>query len=171
MSNTKISQLSSAAALDGTEEVPIVQSGETVKTTTQDIADLGGGGSLGYSVYKASMSQSGTSNPTVNVFENTIGGASETWTRTATGDYYTDTTVAFDVSKIFLPFNGLPANNTAQYAFFNDEGLPSALLQYRFSDNGGNLRITINFFDGAGNPQDISSGDGTIYLPEIQVYP
>lgn len=49
MSNTKISQLSSAAALDGTEEVPIVQSGETVKTTTQDIADLGGGGS-GYSV-------------------------------------------------------------------------------------------------------------------------
>lgn len=44
MADLKISQLGNAAALDGTEEVEVVQSGVNVKTTTQDIADLGGGG-------------------------------------------------------------------------------------------------------------------------------
>lgn len=37
---SKISELTGAAALAGTEELPIVQSGATVKTTVQDIADL-----------------------------------------------------------------------------------------------------------------------------------
>lgn len=45
MANVKISQLASAAALTGSEEVAIVQSNATVKTTTQDIANLAGGGS------------------------------------------------------------------------------------------------------------------------------
>lgn len=44
MANKKISELSSAGALTGTESVEIVQGGANVKTTTQDIADLGGGG-------------------------------------------------------------------------------------------------------------------------------
>lgn len=44
MANTKISQLASAVALVGTEEVPVVQDGATVKTTVQDIANLAGGG-------------------------------------------------------------------------------------------------------------------------------
>jgi len=44
MADKKISELTGAGTLTGTEEVPIVQSGVTVKTTTQDIADLGGGG-------------------------------------------------------------------------------------------------------------------------------
>ena len=43
MANIKISQLASAAALTGTEEVPVVQSNATVKTTVQDIANLAGG--------------------------------------------------------------------------------------------------------------------------------
>lgn len=43
MADKKISELTGAGALTGTEEVPIVKSGVTVKTTTQDIADLGGG--------------------------------------------------------------------------------------------------------------------------------
>ena len=58
MADAKISALSSAASLDGTEDVPAVQSSATVKTTTQDIANLGsdsglsntytfGGGSTG----------------------------------------------------------------------------------------------------------------------------
>ncbi len=38
--NVKISELPAAAALDGTEEVPVVQSASTVKATSQDIADL-----------------------------------------------------------------------------------------------------------------------------------
>lgn len=40
MADTKISALGAAGALAGTEPVPTVQAGTTVKTTTQDIADL-----------------------------------------------------------------------------------------------------------------------------------
>jgi hypothetical protein len=46
MADSKISDLTSAGALTGTEEVVIVQSSSTVKTTTQDIADLGGGNTI-----------------------------------------------------------------------------------------------------------------------------
>lgn len=46
MADSKISNLTSASTLTGTEEVPIVQGSVTVKATTQDIADLAGGGSL-----------------------------------------------------------------------------------------------------------------------------
>lgn len=45
MSDKKISELSSAATLTGSEPIPTVQSGVTVQTTAQDIADLAGGGS------------------------------------------------------------------------------------------------------------------------------
>lgn len=44
MADLKISELSNAGALDGSESVEVVQGGVNVKTTTQDIADLGGGG-------------------------------------------------------------------------------------------------------------------------------
>jgi hypothetical protein len=43
MANKKISQLTVASALTGTEVLPVVQSGQTVKTTTQEIADLASG--------------------------------------------------------------------------------------------------------------------------------
>lgn len=40
MADTKISDLTAAATLTGTELVPVVQGAATVQTTTQDIADL-----------------------------------------------------------------------------------------------------------------------------------
>jgi hypothetical protein len=40
MAEVKISALDAAAALDGTEKVAVVQAGETVRSTTQAIADL-----------------------------------------------------------------------------------------------------------------------------------
>lgn len=40
----KISELPAASALTGTEQVEVNQAGTSVRTTTQDIADLGGGG-------------------------------------------------------------------------------------------------------------------------------
>ncbi len=43
MADKKITELPLSGALDGTEIVPIVQSGVTSQATTQDIADLGGG--------------------------------------------------------------------------------------------------------------------------------
>lgn len=45
MADLKISQLTAAGALTGVELVEAVQGGLNVKTTTQAIADLGGGGS------------------------------------------------------------------------------------------------------------------------------
>jgi hypothetical protein len=42
MADSKISDLTAASALDGSELVPIVQGGSTVKATAQDIADLAG---------------------------------------------------------------------------------------------------------------------------------
>ena len=44
MANLKISQLSNSSSLDGAEFVPIVQNGQTVKTTVEEIAALSGGG-------------------------------------------------------------------------------------------------------------------------------
>ncbi len=46
MANEKISAMTNAGTLTGAELVPIVQGGANVKTTTQDIANLGGGGVL-----------------------------------------------------------------------------------------------------------------------------
>ncbi len=42
MANVKISELPAAAALTGTEQIPLVQSGGTDRTTAQAIADLAG---------------------------------------------------------------------------------------------------------------------------------
>lgn len=51
MPNLKISELTPAGALSGTELVELVQGGVNVKSTVQDIANLGGGGtSIGGSV-------------------------------------------------------------------------------------------------------------------------
>lgn len=44
MADAKISQLSLETSLTGTEELEIVTGGVNKRTTTQDIADLGGGG-------------------------------------------------------------------------------------------------------------------------------
>ena len=44
MASKTISQLTPASPLVGTEELPLVQAGSTLKTTAQDIANLAGGG-------------------------------------------------------------------------------------------------------------------------------
>ena len=63
MSDKKISQLTAAATLVGTEIIPIVQSGVTVKSTAQDIADLAPAPVAPYKVYTALLTQSGGDDP------------------------------------------------------------------------------------------------------------
>lgn len=46
MANIKISGLPTGAALDGTEVIPLVQGGVTIKATAQEVADLGGDGTV-----------------------------------------------------------------------------------------------------------------------------
>lgn len=77
MANKKISQLTGASTpLTGTEELAIVQGGQTLKATAQDIADLGG---ASYKVYTAKVQMA---NGIATVFENTLG-ATITWTATS----------------------------------------------------------------------------------------
>lgn len=60
MADIKISQLDSGTTLGGTEYVPIVQNGVTVKTTAQAIANLGGGSTP--TLITKSITQNGTYN-------------------------------------------------------------------------------------------------------------
>ena len=50
MALVRFQDLAAAGALTGTEIVPITQAGVDVKTTTQNIADLGTGGSSGLTI-------------------------------------------------------------------------------------------------------------------------
>ncbi len=99
MAKIKISELDAAAALDGTEEIPGVQGGETVKMTAQDIADLGGGGS--YLVYTALLTQSGTDAPVATVLNsadaNYLGDV--VWTYDDVGTYTGTLAGAFTEAK------------------------------------------------------------------------
>lgn len=83
MGNKKISQLANGNTLDGSEVLPIVQSGVTVKITTQEIADLAGSGidvnSLGATVNGAA---SATPNDTDLVMSvDTSVAKKNTWTQ------------------------------------------------------------------------------------------
>jgi hypothetical protein len=100
MANVKISELSSASSLTGTEIIPLVQSGSTVKTTAQDIADLAGGGGVSYTSYVAIVS--GDSPVTSSVFENTTG-LTFTWASGSSYEpaySYTTTISSVDPTKI-----------------------------------------------------------------------
>jgi len=55
MADKKISQLTAAAALTGSEPIPTVQGGVTVQTTAQAIADLAAGGSIFITKTKAEI--------------------------------------------------------------------------------------------------------------------
>jgi hypothetical protein len=63
MSNKKIDALPLAGALTGTEPTVIVQGGVTVQTTTQDIADLGGGGGGSQDLQDVTDNGNVTTNP------------------------------------------------------------------------------------------------------------
>ena len=111
MANATISSLSAAAVLTGIEEVPIVQNFATVKTTTQDIANLA---SVGYTSYVAKISGSGTITPTV--FSNTTG-LSLTWVNgnaTFAPAYFYSTTVNSAASTIAVFIAGKAVLDTGK---------------------------------------------------------
>ena len=113
MAKEKISELTAAGALTGAELVPVVQGGETVQTTAQDIADLGGGGGASYLVYVALLSQSGTDAPVATVLENTLGGA-VVWTREGGGEYVGTLASAFTENKTWFQYPNTSINMQSQ---------------------------------------------------------
>jgi len=65
----KISQLTSAASLTGTEVLPIVQNGQTVNTTVQDVVDLAG---VPYKIYTTRILTDMSGVITQTILENTL---------------------------------------------------------------------------------------------------
>ena len=146
MAKVKISDLDVAATLDGTELVELEQGGTSVKCTTQDIADLGGGG---YLKYVALLSQSGTSAPTATVLENTLGGT-VVWSYNGNGSYDATLTAAFTADKTVV-FIGGPGSSTGFHTAYRDD------------DN----MVTVQTFD-SGSPANDMLAETPI---EIRVYP
>ena len=106
MADVKISELTSAAALDGTELVPVVQNGSTVQTTTQDIADLGGGGGASYTDVTGTLTAGST---TLTLSDASI-------TTSSTLDFYTSvygvnpTAVSISTGSVTLTFEAQLSN-------------------------------------------------------------
>lgn len=93
-----IPDLPTAASLTGSEPIETVQSGVSVKTTTQAIADLGG---LGYLVYTAELSATAGNAPTETVVhKNTIVG-SISYVYNGSGNYIITRTGDFAAGKVF----------------------------------------------------------------------
>lgn len=71
MPNLKISQLPAAGALTGAELLEAVQGGVNVQTTSQDIADLGGGGggtTIPYGETSGTNTYTATTTPTTSSY-------------------------------------------------------------------------------------------------------
>lgn len=144
-----IEQLTAAATLDGTELVELQQGDLSVQCTTQDIADLaGGGGAAAYLVYTALLSQSGTDAPVATVLQNTLGGT-VVWTRYDVGVYFGTLAGAFTEGKTFSIISNTSAFTT--YIFRVDSN-----------------QIEVNPTDASNTPIDDGLSDTSI---EIRVYP
>lgn len=122
-------------------------------------AAVSSSGGLGYSVYTALISQTGTSDPTVTVLQNTLSGT-PVWTRSSTGVYVATLTGAFPANKT-TPFNSGLVYESSGFG----TGYDGQMGGRRTSDDTWTLIVTdyVN-----GDPFDGSLSDHFI---EIRVYP
>lgn len=132
-------------------------------------------GSLGYSVYVANLTQSGTSNPTVAEYQNTFGEC--VWTRNSEGDYRGDFTSDVDFSIDDVWINGTVTRFSTAADFKPIYNYSGVVGYYRLTPevNAGHFRLYLEVYDGTWTEADISTllgtNDNTISLPEIRVYP
>lgn len=151
MADKKISQLTTAAALTGTEAVPVVQSGATVKTTTQDIADLA---SSPYKSYTAIVNFS-ISGFTETILQNDFTGITYTWSNPSTNVFRITPSVGttFTINKTVVFVNSY--DNT-YLVTPTRTGSPTA----------GVVNLTNTKYDGTTNTIAYSQ-----FYIEIRVYP
>lgn len=156
MADVKISEMSSAGTLDGTELVEVVKGSVNKKTTTQDIADLAAGD--GKKEYVAYLSQSGSSAPTATVINNTLGGT-VVWARSGSGSFTGTLMSAFPSGKVFIT-NGYSLQSYSGTDFIE-------IIVSRGNDN------IINVLTSLGANGTAASTDGLItnYMIKIEVYP
>lgn len=128
MADKKISELVEADPLDGTEDLPIVKDGSTVRCSTQDIANLKGDSEP--LIYAAKVTQSGTSNPTATVASNTTG-KTIAWTR-ASGGYSLATANAacFTTGKTIVLVNGIGAGGTGDPKIFSNSVASTTVVSF-----------------------------------------
>jgi hypothetical protein len=135
-----------ASSITGTEKVLIVQSGTVKETTTQDIADLGGG--TGYLSYVATLTQTATNAPVATELENTLGGT-VAWSYVTTGIYRATGTGLFTVGKtvVFLGNSNNSTNVVSFYYIDGDEidisciGLDGTYADGQFVDTSIEIRV------------------------------
>lgn len=124
-------------------------------TTKGEKGDASPEATLGYKVYVALLSQSGTSAPTVTVLQNTLGGAIS-WTYNGVGTYNGTLNGVFIASKTFFTINKSRASGR-QFSL------------YRNNDN--EIEVVTEIFD-AGTPI-FTATDGVLNNTSIliEVYP
>lgn len=93
-------ELLAAAATIKNETAQGANTAQRVGEMLENIIDS----ALRAKIYRALITQTGTSAPTVTVLENTLGGAIN-WTRSNAGNYYGELTGGFPAGKTFIPGN------------------------------------------------------------------
>ena len=92
--------------LTGTSNTPsgyryVGYDGTTVSEKAGATVSSIGGGSLGYKIYSALLTQTGTNAPVATVLENTLSGT-PVWSRFGTGDYRLTLTSEFTLNKTVI---------------------------------------------------------------------
>lgn len=155
MADKKISDLNAATALAGTEVVAIVQGGETKKVTVNNLRP--------YKIYRALVSQTGTSAPTAIVLENTFGKV-PTYGYEGTGVYslnFTGTPLTDNKT--------IPSEINTRVSYFrlnNDSGDGDIDYGYGFKKTTTNQIYIYSFVTNASPSNDILNGN----LIEIITY-
>lgn len=134
MADQKISELTAAGALAGTEAVPVVQGGVSVRTTVQDIANLAPGGTPAASAV---------------TYDNTTSGLTATNVQAAIDE------IAADVAAL-TPEN-IFADSRWQYTDFSTNAV-AALNIWTASNSFVSGSFAVNFESGFGGVWEITGG-------------
>lgn len=150
MADVKISALPNAITLTGIELIPIVQSGQTVQTTAQDVANLN---SLGVKQWIAYVTQLGTDAPTIS--------------GTIKNDFSGDITFTYFGAGTYGLLNSLPEFTVDKsIVLFTPNGSQSGTMGGNFS---GTTELVFVSFNTSGTPTDNQMSNGTLLI--INVYP
>jgi hypothetical protein len=157
MADQKISSMTYAIFLAGTERVPIVQAGTNFSASTLQISQLS---ARPYKVYTAYINQSGTSAPVATILENSLSGPI-VWTRSGTGIYIGTLVAAFPSANIWIA----PSVTGATLVLIGASTFAQFQVE-RLTDD------TIRIENSSGTAASQSSADGLLinFPIEVRVY-
>lgn len=119
--------------------------------------------------YKATLSQSGSSNPTVDEFINE--GFDGDWVRNALGDYYKETSIAPNGQTIWIGGTAMSFEGETRYPVYKGEAAPAGFYSVQYGWTNLKLRLIVKCYNATGyEPIELSSlmlEYNEIFLPEI----